>query len=165
MTSLSFFENVWTSPKKLTYDNDDLTICLSTIVLIFVLQPYFLVKDQPYIDVVTSLTYSPPFVESKVFIKMEGHTLLYTNGSSDTCRLTFRIVLNKGPLKIRYPQYALKPILGPIFPGVVYGASLTYCVVARYGVIRRWRRILCIFPTLLLVNRFMKSFLKILENI
>ncbi len=72
LTSLSFFDNVWTSPKKLTYDNDGLTVCLSTIVLIFVLQPYFLVKINRLLMLLQPLTCSLPFVGDKIFIKKDG---------------------------------------------------------------------------------------------
>ena len=55
-----------------------------------------------------------------------------------------RIVLSKGQQKITCPQYTFEAILGPLFVGVVYGASLTCCAEAPYGVIRRWQRVLCI---------------------
>jgi len=51
------------------------------------------------------------------------------------------MILSRGPLKIRALQYALESIFEPLFAGVVYDVSLTYCVIVRYGVIRRWQRI------------------------
>ena len=71
-------------------------------------------------------------------------TLVYVqNGSSGICKPSFRIILNRGPLKISCSQYALEPIFRPFFAGVVYGASLTCCGIVRNGVIRRWQRLKC----------------------
>ena len=74
---------------------------------------------------------------------MDGTLIYLQNGFSTICRLSFRLVLSRGQLKIRILQYTLGPIFGPFFAGVVYGASLTCCMPPPYGVIRRWQRLKC----------------------
>jgi hypothetical protein len=74
---------------------------------------------------------------------MYGTTRLSTKRHSTICRLSFRLVLSRGPLKIRSLQYTLEPIFGPFSAGVVYSVSLTCCGIARNGVIRRWQRLKC----------------------
>ena len=56
-------------------------------------------------------------------------------GCSAICNGVFRSSLNRPLPEITFLQYALDPILRPLFAGVVYGASLTCCVIVRNGVI------------------------------
>ena len=81
----------------------------------------------------------------RYFSKGVEYVLLCTKALSVSCRLSFRIVLSRGLLKITCSQYTLGLIFDSFFAGVVYGASLICCIVVPYGVIRRWQRIcLCI---------------------
>jgi len=74
--------------------------------------------------------------------KQMEYTRLSQTALTAICRPSFRIVLSRGLLKIRTLKHTLGPIFGPFFAGVVCGASLTRWMVAPYGVIRRWQRVL-----------------------
>jgi len=71
----------------------------------------------------------------KYFSKRMQHTRYAQIGHSAICIGVFRVALNRGLLKITFLQHTLGSILGPLFAGVVYGVSLTYCMIAPYGVI------------------------------
>ena len=60
---------------------------------------------------------------------------------SAICMASFRPSLNKPLPEIMFLQYALASILRPLFAGVVCGASLTFCVIVRNGVILKWQRL------------------------
>ena len=75
-------------------------------------------------------------VGDEVFKKKRMLHIRYAQiGCSATCNCVFRPCLNRPLPEITYLQYALSPILRPLFAGVVYGASLICCMIARNGVI------------------------------
>ena len=75
-------------------------------------------------------------VGNEVFLGKRMLHILYAQiRHSAICNGVFRSSLNRPLPEITFLQYALDPILRPLFAGVVYGASLICCVIVSNGVI------------------------------
>ena len=97
----------------------------------------FVVHMKCHFNVVKIVSESLPLFILKSSLKNSFSTFVCTRKKCPTaiCRGVFRSSLNRPLPEITFLQYALASILRPLFAGVVYGASLTCCVIVSNGVI------------------------------